>query len=802
MDEIKVTPEIIKEQGLTQEEYQKICQRLGREPNYTELGLFSAMWSEHCSYKNSKPVLKLFPVSGKQVIHGPGENAGVVDIGDGMAVVMKVESHNHPSAIEPFEASATGAGGVARDIFTMGARPVGLLYSLRFGRADNKQVQYLFREVGRGFFYYANIAEMPVLGGEIFFDSSYEKNPLVNAMCVGILDKKNLVRAKASTVGSSVYTIGGAAGRDGVGGAAFASEGIDDIRKIDSSAVAIGDPKLGMILRHACLELIEKNYVEGMQDMGAAGLVCSTSEMAYKGGRGMEIDVSLVPRKSPRMSPYEVMLSESQERMLLVVNKEREALALQILKKWKVPAVKIGRVTDDGQLRIKEEGKVVAEVPAAILTEAPEYQRDIKTPGYIAETMNFDMGQVNSGKNYNQILLKLLSGANLAGKEKIHNQIKPALRKRIALGPSSEAAAVRLPNSRKAVAWSINGNSTYCYLNPYRGGAIAVAEAGRNLVCCGARPLAVTDGLNFGNPLKPESFWQLRKCIEGISEACRQLNTPVVSGNVSLHNENPQGSIDPSPIIGMVGVIDDYQKITTPWFKNKGDLIALIGETKPELGGSEYLKVIHNLKKGDAPEIDWNLEKRGQDFCLAAIGRGLVNSAHDCAEGGLAAALAECCLSNPKKKLGANIKLTDIVFGWGKGGPQMEFKTREPIRNDALLFGESQSRIIMSFLPRSLLELQDLARKFKVSFRPIGKVEGQALLISTPSEKLVNIPLRQLRQKRENTFDKLLKTKKVQTKTKAGKIKKKVKKLKIKKKVKKVKMKKKVKAKRIIKKKR
>ncbi len=757
MKEVKVTPEVVKEHGLTPEEFAEICRKLGREPNYTELGLFSAMWSEHCSYKNSKSVLNLFPVSGRQVIQGPGENAGVIDIGDGLAVVMKIESHNHPSAIEPFEASATGAGGVARDIFTMGARPIGFLYSLRFGSPENKHVRYLLKEVGKGFFHYANTAAIAVLGGEIYFDSSYEKNPLVNAMCVGIIKIKDLVKATTSNLDSAVYTIGGAAGRDGIGGAAFASEGIDESQKIDSSAVAIGDPELGAILREACLELIAGGLVEGMQDMGAAGLICSSSEMAYKGGRGMEINVDLVPRKSPQMTPYEVMLSESQERMLLVLAREKEPLALNVLKKWNVPAVKIGRVTEDGVIRIKDKDTVVAEVPAKLLVEAPVYNREIKTPVYLSETLSFNPDEVKGLKNYNEALLKLISGVNLASKKIIHDKIKSELKKDILIGPGTEVTAVRLPDSHRAIAFSVNGNSTYCYLNPYRGGAIAVAEAARNLVCCGVNPLGITDGLNFGNPFKPENFWQLRKCVEGISEACRELNTPVVSGNVSLNNENPRGSIDPTPLVGMVGVIGDYQKLTSPWFKNSGDLIALVGETKEELGGSEYLKIIHGIKKGDCPEIDWGMEKKVQDFCLAVIDKGLINSAHDCSEGGLAVALAECCLSNPQKPLGASITISEVIYDWTKRIPQMEFKIVKPVRSDALLFGESQSRIIISFTPSSLISLQNLAQQYKVPFRVMGKVEGDILQISTDKEKLVKLPLITLRKRWEETFEKLLK---------------------------------------------
>ncbi len=711
---IVVTQELAEKQGLASEEYQMIKKRLGREPNYTELGLFSAMWSEHCSYKNSKPVLKLFPTKGKQVIQGPGENAGVVDIGDGLGVVFKIESHNHPSAVEPYAASATGGGGCIRDIFTMGARPIGLLDSLRLGRLDKDRVKFLFKNIIKGFTDYANVVGIPVLGGEIYFDESYEGNPLVNAMTVGIVKCKQLVKARAKGKDNLVLIVGGATGRDGVEGAAFASMALDEEAAKKSSAVAIGDPQMGKRLREACLELICKDLVIGMQDMGAAGLICSTCETSYKANTGIEIDVALVPRKEKGMNAYEVMLSESQERMLVIVDKSKAEQVKKILGKWKVPVDMIGKVTADGMVRVRESGKVVAEVPAAALVEAPVYKRETSKPKYLAEANKLNLSSIKEPGDYNRVLTTLLSNPTIASKAWVFKHADPKAAGDVLLGPgSSDAGVAVVAGTKKAIAATADCNSTYCYLDPFRGGEIAVAEAARNLVCSGAKPLAITDGINFGNPKNPEVFWQFKQAALGISEAASALNTPVVSGNVSFNNENPKGSVDPTPIVGMVGLIKDKSKITSQFFKNTGDALILLGKNKEELGGSEYLKTMHNLKKGNCPDIDLKLEKGVQSSALEAIEKGLVESAHDCSEGGLAVCLAESCISNPAKRLGAVIEMAD------KG-----------LRKDALLFGESQSRILLSAKQKNVKKILQLAKKNKAPVCVIGKVEGKSLVIN------------------------------------------------------------------------
>jgi len=710
---VAITKEVVEKQGLSLEEYEMIKKRLGREPNYTELGMFSAMWSEHCSYKNSKPVLKLFPTKGKQVIQGPGENAGVVDIGGGLGVVFKIESHNHPSAVEPYAASATGGGGCIRDIFTMGARPIGLLDSLRLGRLENAHVRYLFKNIVAGFTDYANVAQIPVLGGEIYFDESFEGNPLVNAMTVGIVKNKAIIKARASGVGNLVLIVGGATGRDGVEGAAFASAGLDEEATKKSSAVAIGDPKMGLILRKACLELMDKGLVIGMQDMGAAGLTCSTCETSYKAGTGMEIDISLVPRKEEGMNAYEVMLSESQERMLVIIDKDRLEQVKKVFAKWNVPVDVIGRVTDDGLVRIKENGEVVAEVPAAALVEAPVYKRKTSRPKYLAKVNQLNLASIKQPRDYNRTLLKLLGNPTIASKAWVFKHGDPKVAGGVVLGPGSDAGIAKVPGTKKAIAVTTDCNSTYCYLDSFKGGEICVAEAARNLVCSGAKPLAITDGINFGSPKNPEVFWQFKQAALGISQACRALNTPVVSGNVSFNNENPKGSVDPTPIVGMVGLIKDKAKIATQYFKNSGDVILLLGKNKEEIGGSEYLKTIHGLKKGRCPAIDLKLEKSVQKTTQEAIEKGLVRSAHDCSEGGLAVALAESCISNPAKKLGAVINLID-----GK------------IRMDALLFGESQSRIILSANQKNVKKILQIAKKNKTPVSVIGEVRGNKLSIN------------------------------------------------------------------------
>jgi len=734
---VVITREVIEKQGLSMEEYERIKKWLAREPNYTELGMFSAMWSEHCSYKNSKPVLKLFPTKGKQVIQGPGENAGVVDIGDGQGVVFKIESHNHPSAVEPYAASATGGGGCIRDIFTMNAQPIGLLDSLRLGSLEKEKVRWLFKNIIKGFTDYANIVEIPVLAGEIYFDQSYEGNPLVNAMTVGIVKTKEIVKARATGVDNLVLIIGGATGRDGVEGAAFASAGLDEEATKKSSAVAIGDPRMGLILRKACLELMRKGLVIGMQDMGAAGLTCSTCETAYKANTGMEIDIALVPRKEEGMNAYEIMLSESQERMLVIIDKNRLEEVKKIFTKWNVPVDVIGKVTNDGLVRVKENGKVVAEVPAAALVEAPVYHRHASRPKYLTEANKLDLEKIKEPTDCNTVLLKLLSNPTIASKEWVfkHGDVKIA--KDVLLAPGSDAGVVAVPGTaKKAVAATTDCNSTYCYLDPFKGGEIAVAEAARNLVCVGAKPLAITDGINFGNPKNPEVFWQFKQAALGISAACRALNTPVVSGNVSFNNENPKGSVDPTPIVGMVGLIKDKAKIVSQYFKNEGDVILLLGKNKEELGGSEYLKTIHGLKKGKCPTIDLKLEKSVQKTTLKAIAKGLVQSAHDCSEGGLAVALAECCISNPAKKIGAVVSLPS-----GR------------MRKDALLFGESQSRIILSAKEKNVKKILQIARKNKAPLAVIGNVRGGKLTVN----KLINLSVSDLHTAWSKAIEKYLK---------------------------------------------
>ncbi len=749
-NEVIITKEIVEKQGLSMDEYEMIKKRVGRDPNYTELGMFSAMWSEHCSYKNSKPILKLFPTKGKQVIQGPGENAGVVDIGGGLGVVFKVESHNHPSAVEPYAASATGGGGCIRDIFTMGAKPIGLLDSLRLGSLEDKRVRFLFKNIVRGFTDYTNIAGLPVLGGEIYFDESFEGNPLVNAMTVGLVKNKAIIRARAKGVDNLVLIVGGATGRDGVEGAAFASMGLDEEVSKKSSAVAlaigsqttafwpvaIGDPKMGRILREACLELIDKGLVIGMQDMGAAGLTCSTCETAYKANTGIEIDISLVPRKEEGMNAYEVMLSESQERMLVIIDKDKLAEVKKVFAKWKVPVDVIGRVTDDGLVRVKENGEVVAEVPAAALVEAPIYHRNATKPKYLSKVNQLNLASIKEPKDYNRALVKLLSNPTIASKAWVFKHGDPKVAGDVLLGPGSDAGIAAVPGTKKAIAATTDCNSTYCYLDPFKGGEIAVAEAARNLVCVGAQPLAITDGINFGNPKNPEVFWQFKQAALGISRACRALNTPVVSGNVSFNNENPKGSVDPTPIVGMVGLVKDKAKIVTQYFKNKGDVILLLGKNKEELGGSEYLRTIHSLKKGKVPDIDLKLEKSVQKTTLEAIEKGLVESAHDCSEGGLAVALAESCISNSAKLIGAKVDLAG-----------------ERMRADALLFGESQSRIVLSAKPKNVKKILQIAKKNKTPVAIIGEVGGNKLVIN----RLVNLSVNDLYKAWHNAIENHLK---------------------------------------------
>ncbi|MBL7069513.1 MAG: phosphoribosylformylglycinamidine synthase subunit PurL [Candidatus Omnitrophica bacterium] len=729
---VKVNIELAKEMGLTEEEFSKIKELMGRDPNMTELGVFSAMWSEHCSYKNSRGLFKLFPTNGKNVLVKAGEeNCGIVDIGDGLGVAFKIESHNHPSAVEPFEASATGIGGCLRDIFTTGARPVAGLGALRFGSLDNERVKFLFKEVIRGLAHYANTAKVNAVGGDSYFDESYEGNPLVNAFVVGIAKVKNIVRGTAYGVGNAVYYIGRDTGRDGVGGASFASKEITEESASSKSAVAIGDAELGRRLREACLELIEGGLVVGMQDMGAAGLTCSTCETASRSGTGVEIDVSLVPQCEKNMTPYEILLSESQERMLAILKKGREKEALDILKKWNINAVEIGRVTDGGMMRVKENGVVVCEIPAEALTKkAPLYKRDVKEPAYLKDTQKIARQSLKEPDDFNKVLLSLLDAPTIASKVWAYTKFAYADKDIVDVNAgSADAAVIKVKGTKKALAISVDCNGRYCYLNPYHGAMMAVAEAARNIVCTGGRPLAITDGLNFGNPMKPENYWQFTKCIEGLADACKALSIPVISGNVSFYNENPRGAVDPTPMVGMVGLIDDAAKRVTQNFKNRGDAIVLLGENTADLSGSEYLYLVHNLKKGD-PQIEMDRERNVQKACLEAIDADIINSAHDCSEGGLAVALAESCITNSAGMLGATVKIDGLKEG--------------DIRADEILFGEAPSRIILSLNEKNLSALKKIAERHSVPCRVLGNVGGEKFTLQDGQQTRINLPLAEL----------------------------------------------------------
>lgn len=744
-DKNRVTGRPWEKEGLTKEEYQMIIDILGREPNHTELGMFGVMWSEHCSYKNSKPVLKRFPTEGERVLQGPGENAGIIDIGDKQALSFKVESHNHPSAIEPYQGAATGVGGIIRDIFTMGARPIASLNSLRFGELTDEHVRYLFEEVVAGIAGYGNSIGIPTVGGEVFFSNSYQGNPLVNAMCVGIMDQDDISTGTASGVGNPVMVVGATTGRDGIQGASFASDELTEDSDEDRPAVQVGDPFMEKLLLEASLELIKTGALVGIQDMGAAGLISSSSEMASRGGTGIEMDIDLVPKRESGMTPYEVLLSESQERMLVVPKKGKEKLVEEIFNKWGLKAAVIGRVTDDGMIRVYNKGELAAEVPArALADEAPVYYRESQKPTYLEEVQNYDFNQLNEPveqDDLNRALIKLLSSPNIASKEWVYRQYDHMVRTNTVVLPGSDAAVLRIKGTKKGIALTTDCNGRYCYLDPEKGGAIAVAEAARNIICSGGLPLAITDGLNFGNPMNPENFWQFEKCVDGISAACRKMETPVTGGNVSFYNESPKGAIYPTPIIGMVGLLEDINQATTQNFKDKGDLILLIGETRQELGGSEYLQVIHGLVTGNPPEIDLEREKQVQQTVFEAIKAGLIKSAHDCSEGGLAVALAESCFRSGdiEDNPGAIINIKEI----GNLSPA------------GLLFSETQSRIIVSINPDDLKRVEEIAASHRVPVSVIGKVTDQGSLVIN---NYINIRVKEMNKAWQEAIPSLMMT--------------------------------------------
>ena len=714
-----IDKKVIEEHNLTLEEYEKIVQLIGKKPNITELGIFSLMWSEHCSYKSSKIHLKKLPIRGKNVIQGPGDNSGIIDIGDGLAAVFKIESHNHPSFIEPYQGAATGIGGILRDIFTMGARPIALLDSLRFGPLSKPENKAIMEGVVSGISGYGNSMGVPTVGGDIYFNNCYSLNPLVNVFALGIVEKNKIFYARAEGVGNPVLYVGSKTGRDGIHGATMASAefGLDLEHKRPN--VQVGDPFKEKLLLEACLEVMAKDLIVGIQDMGAAGLTCSTTEMASKSGSGIEINLDLVPQREEGMTPYEMMLSESQERMLIVAKKDKVKDVQQIFSKWDLDAVIIGHVTEGGKLKVKAGGKIVVDLPVdAIINLCPVYKRESKTPSYLKSETR--LRPLPLPENYNHILLKLLSSATIAEKEWVYRQYDHTVQVNTAFLPGSDASILRIKNKKKALALTLDGNPLYSYLDPRTGGKIAVAEACRNLACVGARPIGVTNCLNFGNPEKPEIMWQFKEVVEGIAQACKTFEIPVTGGNVSFYNDTEGVSIYPSPVLGVVGIVDDVSKMVSPGFKKEGNSVILLGENKEELGGSEYLKCVFDMEKGLSPRIDLKEEKRIQEFCLEAISEGLVESAHDVSEGGLAVCLAECSFLS-LQKIGFSLNLQD------------------EIRPDALLFGETQSRIVVTSKNQNLQKFLDLAKKRKVKATVIGKTGGDRVIICHLKNKIIDL---------------------------------------------------------------
>ncbi len=722
--EPKITPELIDEHGLTPDEYQVILKALGREPTYPELGVFSVMWSEHCSYKSSRVHLKKFPTKGPRVLQGPGENAGVVDAGDGIALVFKMESHNHPSFIEPYQGAATGVGGILRDVFTMGARPVANLNSLRFGDPAHPKTARLLSGVVAGIGGYGNCVGVATVGGEVYFNPSYNGNPLVNAFTLGIAKADRIFKGLAEGVGNPVIYVGSKTGKDGIHGATMASESFDETSEERRPTVQVGDPFTEKLLIEACLELMSKDSIVGIQDMGAAGLTSSSVEMASRSGSGLEMDLDLIPRRETGMIPYEILLSESQERMLIVAKRGREQEVIDIFLRWDLDVAVVGKVTDSGRWVIKEKGKTVCDIPVDVLVEAaPVYNRPMQRPSWQDELQKLDLSKLPLPKSYNDVLLKLMASPNICSREWIWRQYDNYVGKSTMLPSGSDAALLKLPGVERGIGLTVNCNSRYCYLDPYTGGAITVAENARNLVASGCEPVAITDCLNFGNPERPEIMWQFAQAVEGLAEACNRLNTPVVSGNVSLYNETLDVGIYPTPSVAMVGLLHKLEHRTSQWFKEPGHKIVLLGRTLEELGGSEYLQLFHGLEKGLPPHLDLDLEKTVQAAVLEAIQKGLIRSAHDCSEGGLAVTLAECCFGDPRNHgetlLGAAVEIEDYI------------------REDALLFSESQSRFVVTVANDTDLDaLLTICARLKAPVKEIGVVTKDALIING----LVSIP--------------------------------------------------------------
>lgn len=729
-------PEVWRSMGLTDEEYDRIKVLMGREPNFLEVGIFAVMWSEHCSYKTSKPILKKFPTEGPQVLQGPGENAGIVDIGDDLAVVFKMESHNHPSAIEPYQGAATGVGGILRDVFTMGARPVAVLDALRFGPLTEENNKYLLGGVVNGISGYGNSIGIPTVGGDIYFHESYSGSPLVNAMAVGLLEHRHIAKGVASGVGNPVMVVGARTGRDGIHGATFASVELSEESESKRSAVQVGDPFMEKLLMEACLELIQADALIGIQDMGAAGLTSSSSEMAGRGNSGIEMDLTLVPRRETGMTPYEIMLSESQERMLVVPKAGREKEVEEVLTRWGLEATVVGRVTDDNMLRLLEDGQVVAEIPVKALTdEAPVYNRPHQEPEYYQRLKQTPLDHIKLQKPAAEVLLELLANPTIASKEWVYRQYDHQVGTNTVVVPGGDAAVLRVRGTNKGIAMTTDCNSRYVYLDPYVGGALAVAEAAQNIACVGAKPLAITDCLNFGNPEKPEIFWQFVQACAGVAEACRVLDTPVTGGNVSLYNETPVKAIYPTPMIGMVGLLDDLNHVLGNTFQKPGELVYLIGEPEGELAGSEYLAQFENLEAGALPDLNLHDIKGRIDFLLELNKAGKVLSAHDVSEGGLAVALAEMGLST---------------------GARIELRTDEPLR---VLFGEKLGRMIIAVSPEDGGHVEELARTARIPLAKLGVTGGDSLSVTINGKPCIDIAVSEYRPVFERTIRKIMQEK-------------------------------------------
>jgi phosphoribosylformylglycinamidine synthase II len=743
---------VLERHGLTPEEHDRIVQCLGREPNLTELGIFSVMWSEHCSYKSSRVHVGSLPTRGPQVLQGPGENAGAVDIGEGLAAVFKIESHNHPSFIEPYQGAATGVGGIIRDIFTMGARPIALLNSLRFGPLDAPGTRRLLEGVVAGIAGYGNSIGIPTVGGEIAFEPTYAGNPLVNVFCLGIAKASDILKGVASGVGNAVYYVGAKTGRDGIHGATMASAEFDEKSAEKRPAVQVGDPFMEKLLLEACLEVMRTDALVGVQDMGAAGLTCSTTEMGSRGGAGVEIDVALVPQRETGMTPYEIMLSESQERMLLVVKRGREAEVERIFDKWDLHAAHIGEVTSDGMLRVKERGTVVAEIPNRALTdEAPLYRRPMAEPEYLAEVQKLDLDDLSRdglqavAGHQHDALLALLGSPTIASKKWIYRQYDHMVRTNTINLPGAGAGVVRIKGTDRALAMSVDGNGRYCYLDPYRGAMLAVAEAARNVACAGARPLGATNCLNFGNPERPAIMWQLAKAIEGIGAACRALDVPITGGNVSLYNETDGNAIYPTPTIGVVGLLDHAGHVVGCRFREPGDVIVLLGDGRGELGGSEYLKIVHDLVRGMPPALDLEAERALQTLLVTLAEARLMRSAHDCSDGGLAVAVAECCFETG----GIGV---EVSIGRVRVAPDARLNLA------AALFGESASRVVVSLVSDTVSSVLQRAAAVGVPARVIGRTGGNRLRMAVGGDVVVDQPVAEAERVWSTAIDRYFET--------------------------------------------